>query len=103
MSPAAARSESHFSRTPNRRGKRTVSATTASQYLQRLVNVHIIDTVSLTGALRAYPRCTGDVARATAASPTLADPQLRQLGAADVQAWVAYWRKVGLFSQGQVA
>ena len=44
-----------------------------------------------------------DVARATAASPMLADPELRQLGAADVQAWVAYWRKVGLFSQGQVA
>ena len=47
---------------------------------------------------RALGMADMDVARATAASPTLADPELRQLGATDVQAWLVYWRKVGLFS-----
>ena len=51
---------------------------------------------------RALGMADMDVARATAASPTLADPELRQLGAPDVQAWIAYWRKVGLFAQAQV-
>ncbi|KAI0926217.1 hypothetical protein AcV5_008731 [Taiwanofungus camphoratus] len=38
------------------------------------------------------------VTRAVAASPTLADPDARQLGAGDVKRWLGYWRKVGLFS-----
>ncbi|KZT73191.1 acetyl-CoA synthetase-like protein [Daedalea quercina L-15889] len=37
-----------------------------------------------------------DVRLAQAASPTLADPAVRQLSAEDVKRWVAYWRKVGL-------
>ncbi|KZT73709.1 acetyl-CoA synthetase-like protein [Daedalea quercina L-15889] len=37
-----------------------------------------------------------DVSRAKDASPTLADPELRQLSAEDVHRWLAYWRKVGL-------
>lgn len=52
---------------------------------------------------RALGMADMDVVRATAASATLADADLRQLGAADVQAWLAYWRKVGLLSQVQVA
>ena len=52
---------------------------------------------------RALGMADMDVARAVAASPTLADTELRQLSAADVQAWLAYWRKVGLFLQVQVA
>ncbi|TFY65192.1 hypothetical protein EVJ58_g2123 [Rhodofomes roseus] len=37
-----------------------------------------------------------DVSLARAASSTLADRAVRQLGAEDVRRWVAYWRKVGL-------
>jgi len=37
-----------------------------------------------------------DVRLAKGASPTLADPEVRQLSAEDVRRWVAYWRKVGL-------
>ncbi|KAH9917018.1 uncharacterized protein B0H18DRAFT_1123857 [Fomitopsis serialis] len=37
-----------------------------------------------------------DVSLAKGASPTLADPDVRQLGAEDVTRWAAYWRKVGL-------
>ena len=40
-----------------------------------------------------------DVSRAKEASPTLADPGLRQIGVEDVKRWVAYWRKVGLFTR----
>ncbi|TFY54515.1 hypothetical protein EVJ58_g8817 [Rhodofomes roseus] len=40
-----------------------------------------------------------DVSRAKEASRTMADPELRQLGAEDVQRWLAYWRKVGLFGR----
>ncbi|KZT73708.1 acetyl-CoA synthetase-like protein [Daedalea quercina L-15889] len=47
---------------------------------------------------RALGMADMDVARAKAASPTLADPGLRQLSVEDVQRWLAYWRKVGLFS-----
>lgn len=46
---------------------------------------------------RALGMADMDVERAKAASPTLADPELRQLGAGDAHAWLAYWRKVGLF------
>ncbi|CCM00767.1 uncharacterized protein FIBRA_02808 [Fibroporia radiculosa] len=35
--------------------------------------------------------------RALEASPTLADPELRQLGEEDVQRWLAYWQRAGLF------
>ncbi|KAI0926228.1 putative NRPS-like protein biosynthetic cluster [Taiwanofungus camphoratus] len=42
------------------------------------------------------------VTRAVAASPTLADPDARQLGAEDVKRWLGYWRKVGLFSGSSV-
>ncbi|EPT05593.1 hypothetical protein FOMPIDRAFT_1044912 [Fomitopsis schrenkii] len=51
---------------------------------------------------RALGMADMDVSRAKAASPTLADPELRQLGAGDAQAWLAYWRKVGLFSQAEI-
>ncbi|KAH9912112.1 acetyl-CoA synthetase-like protein [Fomitopsis serialis] len=40
-----------------------------------------------------------DVSRAKEASPTLADPGLRQIGVEDVKRWVAYWRKIGLFAR----
>lgn len=38
------------------------------------------------------------VSQAVAGSPTLADPNIRQLGEVDVKRWIAYWRKVGVFS-----
>jgi len=37
------------------------------------------------------------VEQAVKGSPTLADPDIRQLGSEDVKRWLAYWRKVGLF------
>ncbi|KAH9834865.1 uncharacterized protein C8Q71DRAFT_797672 [Rhodofomes roseus] len=40
-----------------------------------------------------------DISRAKEASPTLADPRLRQLSVEDVTRWIAYWRKVGLFTR----
>ncbi|KAH9840963.1 uncharacterized protein C8Q71DRAFT_854811 [Rhodofomes roseus] len=39
-----------------------------------------------------------DVAQAVSASPTLANPMLRQVGEGDVKKWLAYWRKVGLLT-----
>ncbi|KZT07586.1 acetyl-CoA synthetase-like protein [Laetiporus sulphureus 93-53] len=39
-----------------------------------------------------------DVTRAVKVSPTLGDPNLRQLGAEDVKRWIAYWHRVGQFS-----
>ncbi|TFY61437.1 hypothetical protein EVJ58_g4510 [Rhodofomes roseus] len=36
-----------------------------------------------------------DGPRGVAASPTLADPDVAQLGADDVRRWVGYWRRVG--------
>ena len=39
-----------------------------------------------------------EVTQAVASSPTLADPDLRQLDAGDVVRWLAYWRGVGLLS-----
>lgn len=39
-----------------------------------------------------------DVSQAVAASPTLSDPNVSQLGAEHVKNWLAYWRKVGLLA-----
>lgn len=39
-----------------------------------------------------------DLTEALKASPTLADPDLRQLRVQDAQRWIAYWRKTGMFS-----
>lgn len=44
-----------------------------------------------------------DVALAKQASPTLDDPNLRQLGPEDVRKWLAYWRKVGLLPSDRQA
>ncbi|PCH36968.1 hypothetical protein WOLCODRAFT_28871 [Wolfiporia cocos MD-104 SS10] len=44
-----------------------------------------------------------EVERAVKASPTLADPALRQLNAVDVKRWIAYWRKVGLLTDNSVS
>jgi len=48
---------------------------------------------------RALGMADMDVSRAKEASGTMADPEMRQLGADDVQRWLAYWRKVGLFAR----
>ncbi|CCL98029.1 uncharacterized protein FIBRA_00022 [Fibroporia radiculosa] len=44
-----------------------------------------------------------DAAEAVRASPTLADPNLPQVGEEDVRRWLSYWRKVGLFSEERLA
>ncbi|PCH45139.1 NAD(P)-binding protein [Wolfiporia cocos MD-104 SS10] len=36
-----------------------------------------------------------EITQTLRASPTLADPTLRDVGAEDVRAWLAYWRRVG--------
>jgi len=44
-----------------------------------------------------------DVTEAVKASPTLANPELRQIGAEDVRRWLEYWRKVGLLPKETMA
>ena len=39
-----------------------------------------------------------DLKQALNASPSLADPKLRQLRVQDVRQWLTYWRKTGMFS-----
>ncbi|KAL6306740.1 hypothetical protein BKA93DRAFT_894740 [Sparassis latifolia] len=38
------------------------------------------------------------IKHAMALSPTLADPQIRELGPDDVRKWLTYWRQLGVFS-----
>lgn len=61
--------------------------------------LHNVDKMTLAG-----PRAGGmpvwDGPKGVAASPTLADPDVRRLGAEDVERWIGYWRKIG-FIQGE--
>ena len=54
------------------------------------------------GRARSGPIALGmvnlEISEALKASPTLASPELRRLKMQDAQTWLAYWRRMGIFS-----